>query len=310
MRKGFLVLGLLLTPSLFGVTGSPLERAAAVYVQVGCNKPWLARLTARWAARRGLPASVVAAQIFLESSCRPTAVSKDGSVGLMQVNLRFWGDLYHVTANDMLDPEKSLAVGTSILKRFVQRYGLWDGVRHYNGSGPRAEKYARRVLALAGYVAMVCGKPLILVSSHLAVWGNACGHPLAPSSTGPTILESVEKSEDTRGGSMLQVGVRIRELRKAKGLSQGEIEVRTGLLRCYTSRVENGHTVPAVATLEKFAAALGVETYELLRGGKPTATVKAQTLEGQRLLDAFATIKSTKVRGQLIVLAEALAGHI
>ena len=51
-------------------------------------------------------------------------------------------------------------------------------------------------------------------------------------------------------------GDRLRELRKERKFSQGEIEMRTGLLRCYISRVENGHTVPAIETLEKFARAL------------------------------------------------------
>ncbi len=49
---------------------------------------------------------------------------------------------------------------------------------------------------------------------------------------------------------------RLRELREAKNLSQGDIEKRTGLLRCYTSRVENGHTVPSLDTSEKYAGAL------------------------------------------------------
>lgn len=59
------------------------------------------------------------------------------------------------------------------------------------------------------------------------------------------------------------VGERIKSLRESKGMSQGDIERETNLLRCYTSRVENGHTVPSVETLEKFARALGVEMYEL-----------------------------------------------
>jgi transcriptional regulator with XRE-family HTH domain len=46
------------------------------------------------------------------------------------------------------------------------------------------------------------------------------------------------------------IGDRLRELREEKTLSQGDIEKKTGLLRCYVSRVENGHTVPAVETLE------------------------------------------------------------
>jgi transcriptional regulator with XRE-family HTH domain len=64
------------------------------------------------------------------------------------------------------------------------------------------------------------------------------------------------------------IGDRLRELREQKKFSQGEIEKRTGLLRCYTSRVENGHTVPAVETLEKYARALEVPMYQLFYDGE------------------------------------------
>jgi transcriptional regulator with XRE-family HTH domain len=65
----------------------------------------------------------------------------------------------------------------------------------------------------------------------------------------------------------MMIGNRLRDLRKEKNLSQGDIEERTGLLRCYVSRVENGHTVPAVETLEKFARALGVPLYQIVYDG-------------------------------------------
>jgi len=64
------------------------------------------------------------------------------------------------------------------------------------------------------------------------------------------------------------IGDRLRELREEKKLSQGDIEKRTGLLRCYISRVENGHTVPAVETLEKFARALEIPMYQLFYDGE------------------------------------------
>ena len=64
------------------------------------------------------------------------------------------------------------------------------------------------------------------------------------------------------------IGDRLRELREAKKLSQGDIEKRTGLLRCYISRVENGHTVPAIETLEKMARALEIPLYQLFHDGK------------------------------------------
>jgi transcriptional regulator with XRE-family HTH domain len=64
------------------------------------------------------------------------------------------------------------------------------------------------------------------------------------------------------------VGERLRTLRMQKRLSQGDIERRTGLLRCYISRVENGHTVPAIETLEKMARALEVPLYQLFYDGE------------------------------------------
>jgi transcriptional regulator with XRE-family HTH domain len=63
------------------------------------------------------------------------------------------------------------------------------------------------------------------------------------------------------------VGDRLRTLREQKNLSQGDIEKRTGLLRCYISRVENGHTVPSLDTLEKMSRALEIHLYQLFYEG-------------------------------------------
>jgi transcriptional regulator with XRE-family HTH domain len=64
------------------------------------------------------------------------------------------------------------------------------------------------------------------------------------------------------------IGDRLRSIREEKDLSQGDIQNRTGLLRCYVSRVENGHTIPSVETLEKFARALETPLYRLFYEGK------------------------------------------
>jgi transcriptional regulator with XRE-family HTH domain len=61
----------------------------------------------------------------------------------------------------------------------------------------------------------------------------------------------------------MSIGQRIRKLREQKGLSQGDIERQTGMLRGYISRVEHGHTTPSVETLQRFAAALDVPMYRL-----------------------------------------------
>jgi transcriptional regulator with XRE-family HTH domain len=64
------------------------------------------------------------------------------------------------------------------------------------------------------------------------------------------------------------IGDRLRKLREQKNMSQGDIEKRTGLFRCYISRVENGHTIPAIETLEKMARAFDVPLYQLFYDGK------------------------------------------
>ena len=64
------------------------------------------------------------------------------------------------------------------------------------------------------------------------------------------------------------IGRRLRNLREEKNLSQGDIEKRAGLLRCYISRVENGHTIPSLETLERLAAALEVPLYQLFYEGE------------------------------------------
>ncbi len=56
----------------------------------------------------------------------------------------------------------------------------------------------------------------------------------------------------------MNIGETIRNFRLQKGMSQGDIEKRTGLLRCYLSRVENGHTIPSLDTLAKIAGAMEV----------------------------------------------------
>jgi transcriptional regulator with XRE-family HTH domain len=56
----------------------------------------------------------------------------------------------------------------------------------------------------------------------------------------------------------INIGITIREFRLQRSMSQGDIEKRTGLLRCYLSRVENGHTIPSLDTLQKIASALEI----------------------------------------------------
>jgi transcriptional regulator with XRE-family HTH domain len=88
------------------------------------------------------------------------------------------------------------------------------------------------------------------------------------------------------------IGDRLRGLREEKKLSQGDIQERTGLFRCYVSRVENGHTVPSIETLEKMARALEIPMYQLFyEGDEPP---KLPTLPKRKSSDEIAWGSSGK----------------
>ena len=126
-------------------------QAARVFGRAGCGDLQLAEMVARSSAKTGLPANVIAAEIAVESTCNPLAVSRDGGVGLMQVEPRVWAGRYNnFRDKNLLKAEDSMEVGSEILAENIRQYGLRDGIRRYNGQGPDAELYAVKVMQLAG----------------------------------------------------------------------------------------------------------------------------------------------------------------
>jgi len=79
----------------------------------------------------------------------------------------------------------------------------------------------------------------------------------------------------------VNIGSVIRSYRGERGLSQGDIERRTGLLRCYLSRVENGHTVPSLETLAKIAEALDISLADFFPGSETPSERDAQKMLGE-----------------------------
>jgi len=123
----------------------------------------------------------------------------------------------------------------------------------------------------------------------------------------------------------LIIGNRLRVIREEKNLSQGDIEKRSGLLRCYISRVENGHTVPSVETLEKMARAMEVPLYKLFYEGDeppklpnlPKQRTAAEIAWGRsgkdlRLLRKFRRLLNRVDEGDrrlILSLAQKMAAH-
>jgi transcriptional regulator with XRE-family HTH domain len=110
----------------------------------------------------------------------------------------------------------------------------------------------------------------------------------------------------------MDIGRRLRELRQARGFSQGDMEKRTGLLRCYMSRVECGHTVPSLETLEKLAQALEIELYQLFFVGRrepraPKAAGKAPLGSAEDELGKLFGRMSKPNRRLLLLMARKLA---
>ncbi|HEY0796862.1 MAG TPA: helix-turn-helix transcriptional regulator [Acidisarcina sp.] len=81
----------------------------------------------------------------------------------------------------------------------------------------------------------------------------------------------------------MKIGTTIRGYRLQKGFSQGDIEKRTGLLRCYLSRVENGHTVPSIDTLSKIAIALDLPLAQFFAEDSLNSDLQAQKLTDEEL---------------------------
>jgi len=108
----------------------------------------------------------------------------------------------------------------------------------------------------------------------------------------------------------MNVGSVIRSLRQKRGLSQGDLEKRTGLMRCYISRVENGHTVPSIETLFRIARALEAPLPELFSIAEPPAAAndpsEQQFLEEMR---RYLPVLSSVEREQVLEMVRRLASQ-
>lgn len=121
-----------------------VRMAGQVLVANGCSSEYAA-IAGRAAIESRLSARMVAALVFVESSCRADAVSEKGAVGLVQVNPHVW----RYSRRALQDPYTNLRIGTRILAGYIRVHGVREGLHRYNGLGDASEDYSARVLQAA-----------------------------------------------------------------------------------------------------------------------------------------------------------------
>jgi soluble lytic murein transglycosylase-like protein len=126
--------------------------AGRIYRAYRCDSD-IARITGEIAYDTGVSPRLIAAVVVVESGCNARAVSGRSSVGLMQINPRVW----KYTRAQLLDPEFNMRLGVKILKDYVRKFGVVEGLHHYNGLGTcriclnGPTEYAFRVLEVEGW---------------------------------------------------------------------------------------------------------------------------------------------------------------
>lgn len=119
--------------------------ARAVYRRVGCRQTF-SDSTGRVAVDFGISPRILAALVFIESSCNPSAGYRQASVGLTAVNTTVW----KYSKQELLNPNRNLEIGASILAPYIHKYGLIEGLHHYNGMKDPTDSYSTKVLTAAG----------------------------------------------------------------------------------------------------------------------------------------------------------------
>ena len=77
--------------------------------------------------------------------------------------------------------------------------------------------------------------------------------------------------------SLLRLGKRIRQLREARGLSQQQFAIVSGVHRTYIGHLERGKKNLSFTTLERVAVALGITVAQLVEDDKNTMRIRKPT---------------------------------
>src|ERR1700692_99512 len=132
---------------------------------------------------------------------------------------------------------------------------------------------------------------------------------------GTALVTIHHRGELTLAVFSMNIGETIRNYRLGKGMSQGDIEKRTGLLRCYLSRVENGHTIPSLDTLSKIAGAMELPLSQFLadpghsNGSKGSPHLSADEVRFLSQIRRYSTSLNDSDRKLVLAMVKKMASN-
>jgi len=118
-----------------------------------------------------------------------------------------------------------------------------------------------------------------------------CRRPLdieEPAPLAPQLVTTPPAAATAEAG--LQVAAQVREIRKARHLSQRQLAGRMQVPRTYISKIENGKAIPTLGSLERLALALEVEVSQLVRDARSRRDEEVAAILSDPLLAEIAAL--------------------
>ena len=99
----------------------------------GADLKRLAQAIVAGAKKHDLDPRLIASVVIVESRGNPFAISGKDAIGVMQIHLPTWGQTADQEGINLLKVEDNVDLGARILKNYIINFGLWEGVKRYNG---------------------------------------------------------------------------------------------------------------------------------------------------------------------------------
>jgi soluble lytic murein transglycosylase-like protein len=100
------------------------------------NRSRLAKSIETSARKYNLNPRLIASIMIVESRGNPFAITGKNAIGIMQIHLPTWGYTADREGINLFKIEDNIDFGARILKNYIRQFGLWEGVKRYNGLVP------------------------------------------------------------------------------------------------------------------------------------------------------------------------------